>query len=125
MARVELGTVNYLPWFSLTTPIPPTISAAHAHFGFGVRPLQAWRTAQSPGSAALQSLLCTPRPRVSVLFPLNLGLFRTHDTVSAHAIPAARLREGLVSWSFSRSRSCGLATPGCGSSRTQTPAGVL
>lgn len=122
MARVELGTVNYLPWFSLTTPITPAISLAHAHFGFGVRPLQAWRTAQSPESAALQSLLCTPRPRVSVLFPLNLGLFRTHDTVSAHAIPAAGLP---VSWSFSRSRSCGLATPGCGSSRTQTPAGVL
>lgn len=56
-----------------------------------MRPLQAWRTAQSLRSA---TLLCTPRPRVSTLFPLDLGLFRT--LASAHAVVAAYLREGLV-----------------------------
>lgn len=60
MSRVELGAVNHLPWFSLTPhdtrtqhPFLPPSPPARAHFGFGARPLQAWRTAQLPGSGAL------------------------------------------------------------------------
>lgn len=59
MARVVLGAVSSFP--GLTSPThTATIDPAHAHFGFAVRPLQAWRTAQSSGAAVLVSLLCTP-----------------------------------------------------------------
>lgn len=105
MSRVELGTVNHLPWFSLTphdtrnnnTRASPAPLPARAHFGFGARPLQAWRTAQLPGSGAPTD------PGVhtkATRFPLDRGLISTLHTASAHALVAAHLREAraVLAW---------------------------